>query len=562
MWGEKLLNPQSPDSHKQDAIESIPEITERLLWRQQMTETPFKKLALLCKDLESTTKRKEKTALISAFLKTLNRDEVKPAILLTIGAVFPETSDKTLDVGWRTLQSVMDRGGQTTLFRHQLTIGDVYNTLQDIAGASGEGSGRHKEQLLERLFAQTEPLESEILARIIFGEMRIGVNEGMMIEGIAETTSTDPALVRRALMMTGDIGLVAEEAVQRGEEGLLSIEATLFKPLKPMLANTAESPEEAIQDYGGETAFEYKYDGARIQIHKRGDEVRIFSRRLSDVTESIPDIVEKIQGFPNEKDFIIEGEVIAVGDNQRPLPFQDLMRRFTRVNEVHDMVRHIPLRLYLFDALYYDGELLIDEPYSERWSRLEKIVPAEYLTERIITDKPEQAEQLMEQAIKAGHEGLMAKRLESPYSPGTRGKNWYKLKLVETLDVVIVAVDWGSGRRRGWLSNYHLGVWDGEEYLVIGKTFKGLTDEEFRWITDYLQKIRVRESQNTVHVKPELVVEVAFNEIQQSPHYKSEYALRFARITRIRTDKKPEEADTLEHVSELYERQFEHKDRL
>ena len=527
-----------------------------------MTGTPFKELAALCKELESTTKRKEKTALISEFLKTINRDEIKPAILLTIGAIFPESSDKTLDVGWRTLKRVIDRGGQTTLFRHQLSIGEVYDTLQQVAEATGEGSRKHKEQLLERMFAQTEQVEAEILTRIIFGEMRIGVNEGMIIEGIAEATQTDPSIVRRALMMTGDIGLVAEEAVQNGEEGLQGLEANLFMPLKPMLATTAEEPQSAIQDYGGMVAFEYKYDGARIQIHRQGAEVRIFSRRLSDVTESIPDIVEKIRGFPTEKDFIIEGEVVAVGKAGRPLPFQDLMRRFKRVNKVEDMVEQIPLRLYLFDALFYDTRLLIDEPYNSRWSVLVQIAPEKYLTKRIITDDPEKAEQFMEQAIREGHEGLMAKRLDSPYSPGSRGKNWYKLKRVETLDVVIAAADWGSGRRRGWLSNYHLGVWNGEEYLVIGKTFKGLTDEEFKWMTAYLQKIRQRESEYTVYVKPELVVEVAFNEIQRSPHYKSGFALRFARITRIRTDKNLDEADTLEQVSRLYEQQFEYKDRL
>ncbi len=527
-----------------------------------MTDTTFKKLAQLCMELEATTKRKEKTILISAFLKDINRDEIKPSILLTIGAVFPETSDKTLDVGWQTVKRVMDRGGQTTLFRHQLSIKEVYNTLQQIAKASGEGSRKQKEQLMERMYAQVEPIETEILTRIIFREMRIGVNEGMMLEGIAETTETDPALVRRALMMTGDIGKVAETAVEQGETGLRSLEATLFVPLKPMLANTAETLEEALEDYGGEAAFEYKYDGARIQIHHKGDRVRIFSRRLTDVTESIPDIVEIVKGFPADEDFIIEGEVVAVGENQRPLPFQDLMRRFTRVNMVEDKVKEIPLHLYLFDALYFDGKLLIDDPYSKRWSILEKIAPEKYHTKRIITSDPSKAQELMTQAIEAGHEGLMAKRLDSPYSPGARGKNWYKLKPVETLDVVIVAADWGSGRRRGWLSNYHLGVWNGEEYLVIGKTFKGLTDEEFKWMTEHLQQLRVRESEYTVHVKPELVVEVAFNEIQQSPHYKSRYALRFARITRIRTDKDAQDADTLQHVSELYNRQFEYKDRL
>lgn len=527
-----------------------------------MTETTFKKLALVCKELESTTKRKEKTALISSFLDTLNPGEIKPAVLLLIGAIFPESSNKKLEVGWRTLRRVMNRGGQTTLFRHKLTIGEVYETLQKIAESSGEGSRKHKEQLLERLLGQTEPVESEILTRIIFHEMRIGVNEGMMLEGIAEATGTNSALVRRALMMTGDIGLVAEEAVKNGEKGLMRLEATLFTPLKPMLATPAESPLDVIQDFGGKVAFEYKYDGARIQIHRKNKSVRVYSRRLSDVTESIPDVVEIIKSFPAKMNFIIEGEVVAVGENQRPLPFQDLMRRFTRLNKVEDMIEHIPLRLYLFDALFHDDKLLIDEPYINRWKILVKIAPEKYRTKRLITDKTEKAEKFMELAIQEGHEGLMAKRLESTYSPGLRGKNWYKIKPVETLDVVITAADWGSGRRKGWLSNYHLGVWNGEEYLVIGKTFKGLTDDEIKWMTDYLQKKRQRETEYTVYVEPELVVEVAFNEIQQSPHYKSGYALRFARITQIRTDKPSEEADTLERVSKLYEQQFEHKDRL
>ena len=527
-----------------------------------MTETSFKSLVQLCKDLESTTKRKEKTALISGFLKQINPDEVKPSILLIIGSVFPETSDKTLDVGWRTLKRVVDRGGQTTLFRRQLTIIEVYETFQEIARASGEGSRRLKELLLERMFAQADPLEEEILSRIIFGEMRIGVNEGMMLEGVAEASQTEIELVRRALMMTGDIGKVAEEAIKKGEKGLQSLEASLFVPLKPMLANTIDSPSQAIEDYQGKVSFEYKYDGARIQIHKKDDDVRIFSRRLSDVTESLPDIVEIIKSLSVNEDFIVDGEAVAVGENQRPLPFQDLMRRFTRVNEVSEMVDQIPLNLYLFDVLYYNGELLIDEPYTERWKILEKFIPEKYLTKKIITSDPKEAEALMNEAITAGHEGLMAKRLDSQYSPGSRGKNWYKIKSAESLDVVIAAAEWGSGRRRGWLSNYHLGVWDGEEYLVIGKTFKGLTDDEFRWMTEYLQGIKVGESEYTVYVKPELVVEVTFNEIQQSPHYKSGHALRFARITRIRTDKRSEEADTLERVEELYEHQFEYKDRL
>ena len=499
--------------------------------------------------------------MIAEFLRTLDESEIKPAILLIIGSVLPETDGRSLDVGWQTIRKVMDRKGQTTLFKRDLTVHDVYDTLIQVADSEGEGSRTHKVRLIERLFADSSALESEFLARIIFREMRIGVNEGMMMEAVAETVGVDAKLVRRALMMTGDIGKVAEEAVLRGQDGLLSLKATLFVPLKPMLANTAETPEEAIEDHGGETAFEYKYDGARIQIHSDGSQVRVFSRRLSDVTESLPDIIDMVKGLELPSDFILEGEVVATGKTGKPLPFQDLMRRFGRVKNVEEMVEQIPLQLHLFDVLYMNGKLLIDEPYTDRWETLEELVPSNLLVKRIVTGDPMEATGFMTQSIEEGHEGLMAKRLDSVYSPGSRGKLWYKLKPTETLDVVVVAADWGSGRRRGWLSNYHLGVKRGEEYLVIGKTFKGLTDEEFKWMTEYLQGIRVREAGHTVHVAPALVVEVTFNEIQRSPRYKSGYALRFARVTRIRTDKDPSDADTHQRVHELYENQFKYKDR-
>ena len=524
--------------------------------------THFKELAVLCKNLEATTKRKEKTKLISEFLHTLDESEIKPAILLIIGSVLPETDNRSLDVGWRTIRRVMDRKGQTTLFRRDLSIQDVYDSLIEVVDSEGQGSRKNKVRLIERLFSDADSVEAEILVRIVFREMRIGVNEGMMMEALVETVGVPGSLIRRALMMTGDIGKVAEEAVMRGEGGLMSLKATLFVPLKPMQANTAKTPEAVIQDYGGKTAFEYKYDGARIQIHGKAGEVRVFSRRLTDVTSSLPDVTSIVSSFDIKRDFILEGEVVAVGSRGKPLPFQDLMRRFGRVKDVEEMVRRIPLRLHLFDVLYLSNGLLIDETYEKRWSELEKLVPQEYLVKRIITDNPADATEFMEQALEEGHEGLMAKRLDSPYSSGKRGKLWYKLKSTETLDVVVVAADWGSGRRRDWLSNYHLGVWDGDDYLVIGKTFKGLTDEEFRWMTERLQSLRERETGYTIHVRPELVVEVAFNEIQKSLHYKSGYALRFARITRIRTDKNPDAADTHHWVHELYEKQFEHKDRL
>jgi len=425
----------------------------------------------------------------------------------------------------------------------------------------GQGSRRAKEQLIEGLLVSADPQEADVLVRIIFGEMRIGVNEGVMLEAVAEAAGVPPGAVRRALMVTGDLGKVTQAAMELGDEGLRSMEATLFVPLKPMLASVAEDPEEALEDHSGESAFEYKYDGARIQIHRRGGDVRVFSRRLSDVTGSLPDIVELVGETIPDGDVILEGEVVAVGENGKPLPFQDLMRRFTRVTDVQEMARRVPLRLFLFDVLLAGGDLLIDEPYSRRWATLEGIAPNRLLARRLVTSNPEAARSMLDQALAEGHEGLMAKRLSSVYTPGTRGKAWLKIKAAETLDVVIAAAEWGSGRRRGWLSNYHLAVWGGGEALVIGKTFKGLTDEEFRWMTERLRSLKTSETDYTVHVRPELVVEVAFNEIQRSPRYASGYALRFARITRIREDKAPGDADTLGKVEELYAKQFRYKDR-
>jgi DNA ligase-1 len=328
-----------------------------------------------------------------------------------------------------------------------------------------------------------------------------------------------------------------------------------------MLAETVNNVEEALKEQGGLTAFEYKFDGARVQIHRIGDEIRIYSRRLSDVTESVPDIVNLVQRFLPKVGLIVEGEIIAVGPEGKPLPFQDLMRRLTRVNEVEQTAKLIPLKLNLFDVLYLDGTLLIDATNETRWAILSKIVPKELLTERIVTDSSEKADAFYKAAMRAGHEGLMAKRLDSAYAPGARGKDWLKLKPSETLDLVIVAVDWGSGRRKGWLSNYHLAVKDGDDWKVVGKTFKGLTDEEFRWMTQRLQRNKINETEYTLSVHPEIVVEIAFNEVQRSTRYQSGFALRFARIIHIRDDKGLEDVDTLEKVRDLYKKQFTVKDQ-
>ena len=525
-------------------------------------DTPFTRLAELCKALETTTKRTEKTRLISEFLCGLEPDEIAPAVLLIVGQIFPEFDPRTLEIGWSTMKRVLEKGKQTTLLRNQLSIRRVYSTLSEIAMTQGSRSRKLKERLLVGLISDASRDEVEILVRIIFGEMRIGVNEGVMLDALAEASGAPAPVVRRALMLTGNLGEVALVAIIQGEKGLEGIKPELFVPLKPMLAETADNPEEAIREHGGRTVFEYKFDGARVQIHRLGDEVRVYSRRLSDVTESVPDVVNIVKKFLPRVGIIVEGEITALGSGGKPLPFQDLMRRFTRVTDVQKAAEQIPLSLHLFDVLYLDGTLLIDEPYETRWAILSRITPNEILAERTVTNNPREAAAFPKAAMKAGHEGLVAKRLDSHYNPGARGKDWLKLKPAEAVDLVIVAADWGSGRRRGWLSNYHLAARDGDEWKVIGKTYKGLTDEEFRWMTKRLQAIKVGETDYTVSVRPEIVVEVTFNEVQHSPHYKSGFALRFARITRIRDDKGPGDAETLDEIRALYKKQFRVKGRL
>jgi DNA ligase-1 len=330
-----------------------------------------------------------------------------------------------------------------------------------------------------------------------------------------------------------------------------------------MLAQVADNVDDALKEHGGKTAFEFKYDGARVQIHKSDEGVKIFSRRLTDVTESLPEIVEMARKMP-AREVILEGEVVAVDRQGFPIPFQHLMRRFRRVHGILDAAEKIPLKLYLFDIIYLNEKNLISLPYEQRRETLASAVGDVPLTSQLVTDSVGKAEGFLKQAISAGHEGLMAKRLDSPYTPGTRGKRWLKIKpILEPLDLVIVAAEWGYGRRHAWLSDYYLAARDIEtgEFQSVGKTFKGLTDAEIIDITKRLKGLIVETEPRRVVVVPKIVVEVAYNEIQRSPKYECQMALRFARITRIRDDKTPEEASTIQQIREIYERQFQKKGR-
>ena len=523
-------------------------------------ETPFAVLAEVVERLEATSKRLEKRAILGVFLRSLRREEVAPAVHLVIGRIFAEVDPRVLNVGWATLRKASSKTKQTSLEAEPLTILEVSRAFAQIAAASGPDSTKIRRRIVESLLGRASEPERDVLLKTMFGEMRIGVNEGVMLEATADAAAVSLDVVRTAQMFLGDLGAVVEIALFEGGEGLRSKGLRLLSPVKPMLAELGEDVDEVLKEHGGETAVEFKLDGARIQIHRSGDNVRIFSRRLSEVTASLPEIVEFARSVPATR-FLVEGEVVAVDARGKPLPFQDLMRRFRRVHDIGASREEIPLKLYLFDVLHLQDRTLVDEPYRVRWSRLETLVPPDVLTPRRIVRTKDEIEAFLKEALAAGHEGLMAKHLESTYSVGKRGKRWFKIKPADLLDLAIVAAEWGSGRREGWLSNYWLAVRDEatSAFQMIGKTFKGLTDAEFETMTARMRALATAEERWGFHVRPDVVVEVAYNEIQKSPHYASGFALRFARITRIRDDKGPEDVDTYARLKDLYAKQFERK---
>ena len=558
--------------------------------------TPFRALADTCEKFEATTKRLVMIDDAAGFLKSLAADEVEPAVSMILGRAFPKWSQQTLDVSWATLSEIIQRitgvewkvflkaygrtgdigsatkivfeesrvRRQVTLFEKALTVAEVRRSLEAVAETTGSGSRERKERLIEALFSLASPVEAKYLVKVFIGEMRTGFHEGLMEQAVAEAFDVPLSLVQRASMIVGDIGEVAAIAKKDGAEGLGKIGFRVFRPVNLMLAQMADDVADALKEHGGKTAFEFKLDGARVQVHKLGDEVRVFSRRLTDVTESLPEIVEVVRENVAAGEVILEGEVIAVDERGSPIPFQHLMRRFRRVHGIEDTAERIPVRLCLFDILYLNGESLIQLPYVKRREVLAGNAGAILLATQIVTDDAEEAERFLKTAMDAGHEGLMAKKPDSPYTPGIRGKRWLKVKpVLEPLDLVIVEAEYGYGRRHGWLSDYYLAARDADtgEFLPVGKTFKGLTDAEIGEMTRRLKELAVKERAGGVVVLPRIVVEVLYNEVQKSPKYKCGMALRFARISRIRDDKVPEEADTVQRVREIYERQFLKKGR-
>jgi DNA ligase-1 len=521
----------------------------------------FSQFAALCYELEKTPGRLAKVAAAADYLRRLDRDEIRAGVAFLSGRPFPVSDPRTLDIGPGALAEAYSIP-QTAHGSRPLTIRETADGFAAIAEAAGKGSRREKFARLKSLIEKTTPEERPILFRILHNELRIGVHDGLIQEAIAKASDASLKTVRRAALFLSDLAEVAAIALTEGAAGLEAADIKLFVPLLPMLSELSEDFDDVLKAHGGTTALEFKYDGARIQIHKQGARIRMWSRRLTEVTDSLPEIAAIAKNELVGESFILDGEVVAIGKDGRPFPFQELMRRFRRIHGIEAAAGEIPLCLYLFDCLYFDGASLIDEPYEARWQRLESLTRGKHLSTRLVSGEKSLAEEFLNRSLAAGHEGLMAKALQSPYNPGNRGKLWLKIKPAETVDCVIIAADRGSGRRRGWLSNYHLAVADGEGgFAPVGKTFKGLTDREFTQMTERLQALETADDGYTVSVRPEVVVEVAYNEIQHSPQYSSGFALRFARIARIREDKGPAQATTLAELKTLYDRQFVSKSK-
>lgn len=442
-----------------------------------------------------------------------------------------------------------------------LELSTVDGALREIGGISGPGSRQRRREALESLFGRATAEEQDFLSRLMLGELRQGAQEGLLVAAISEATGVDAARIRRAVMLRGQTGDVARAVLSEGEVALEAFSLELFRPVKPMLAQTADGVDDALERLG-RAAWEYKFDGARLQVHKEGDRVRIFTRRLNEKTGVLPEIVERVRALEVDE-VVLDGEALAFDDEGRPRPFQETMRRIGREADAEEVRRELPLTLLFFDCLYLEGTSLIELAARERFRALETVVPGDLRVPRIVTEVAEQAGEFLESALAAGHEGLMAKSLEAEYEAGSRGYDWLKVKPEHTADLVVLAAEWGHGRREGWLSNVHLGARDeGREnddtpyppgYAMVGKTFRGMTDRMLEWQTDRFRELERERRGSTVLLEPAVVAEVAFDGVLESPTYAGGLSLRFARVRGYREDKGPQEVDTLGRLRAIRE---------
>ncbi|HET7714359.1 MAG TPA: ATP-dependent DNA ligase [Bauldia sp.] len=460
--------------------------------------------------VRATSGRLAKIGHLADLLRRAGPDEIAIAVSYLSG----EVRQGRIGVGYAALR---DAAGSPAAIP-SLTLDEVDRRLGQIMATRGAGSAGERRRLLAEFFGKATSAEQEFLFLLVIGELRQGALEGIMIEAIARAAGLPAAEIRRAVMVSGELAPVAEAALAEGRGGLGRFSVEVFRPLRPMLAQTAEDAEDALRRFSP-AGFEYKLDGARVQVHKAGGEVRIFTRELNDVTTAAPEIVEAVEALAADS-LILDGEAISFRPDGKPQPFQVTMRRFGRKLDVAAMRGSLPLSALFFDCLYLDGRTLIDEPQNERAAALTRALPSELRVPRLVTGDPEAAGAFIEEALTRGHEGVMAKALDATYEAGARGAGWLKIKRAHTLDLAVLAAEWGHGRRRGWLSNLHLGAYDPESggFVMLGKTFKGMTDEMLAWQTERLQALATESDGHVVHVRPELLVEVAFNDIQASPH--------------------------------------------
>lgn len=496
-----------------------------------------------------TSSRLAKVREIAGLLGRLSREEIGVGVSYLAG----ELPQGRIGVGYAALQTAAATAGRPPE-KAALTVGETDRRIAELATIRGGGSAARRGTALSELFSLATAEERTFLLRLLIGELRQGALTGVMIDAIAAASGVPIGEIRRAAMYSGSLGALALAALAEGAAGLRRFQLELFSPVAPMLAQTAADVEGALQELGGrEIALEWKLDGARVQAHKAGDQVRLYTRTLNEVTDALPEIVAAVRALPAQA-LVLDGEAIAYDASGRPHPFQITMRRFGRRLEVEKLLTELPVRAYFFDCLRMEDRSLADLPLRERSAALAAAVPPALRVPRIITASAQEARAFYEAALAAGHEGLMAKGLDSPYEAGNRGASWLKIKRAHTLDLVVLAAEWGHGRRTGKLSNLHLGAFDraAGEYVMLGKTFKGLTDAMLERQTRELLARETHRDRWTVYVRAELVVEVAFSDLQASSRYPGGLALRLARVKRYRDDKEAADADDMEAVRRIY----------
>ena len=506
-----------------------------------VTAMMLHELAAVSAALAATRSRGEKIRVLAGCLRALAPEERETAVAWLAGVLL----GGKVSLGPATVHAARTAPAAAPT----LTIAAAARELDALRAISGKGAAARREHALTRLLGAATAQEQQFLAGLLLGELRQGALEGVMADAIAAAADVPAADVRRASMLAGNLATVASAVLAEGRAGLERFRLMLYEPLAPMLASPAKDIDGALQALGS-AVLEYKLDGARVQVHFGSEGVRVFSRTGRDVTASLPEIVAAVEALPAGT-AILDGEVLALTPEGRARPFQDTMRRFGRKLAVEERKGELPLSLFVFDCVHAEGRDLIDKPLAERLERLGEIVPPSLSVPRLVTSDRGAAQAFLDGALALGHEGVMAKAPGSLYEAGSRGAAWLKIKVAHTLDLVVLAAEWGSGRRQGWLSNLHLGARDPQGgFVMLGKTFKGLTDELLEWQTEKLKALAVDPATRAwvVDVRPELVVEVAFNELQASRRYPGGLALRFARVVRYRPDKRPENADTIETV--------------